>query len=83
MAPLYSKEWISLSRLMLRTYPLCQDCRHHKSEQVHHLDPRAESGHLIVPMSELLALCTSCHAKRTNQEMKVSWANSAIPGRVS
>jgi len=63
--------WRRTRAAFLVENPLCQDCQQSgvttAASQVHHIAKRAEDMGLAFDPSNLMALCSSCHSKRTRQ----------------
>jgi len=61
----YGGEWKRISRLKREQQPVCEDCRHELSTQVHH---RVRFNGIDDPLrtawANLVALCGGCHRKR-------------------
>jgi len=55
-----SYQWTKFSLWYRRHHPLCESCRDHVSEVVHHLHPTQSGGDPYL-MDNLQALCKSCH----------------------
>lgn len=64
----YDYRWRKLRGMVLRHTPLCADCaaegRTTQATEVHHIVARRDGGQ--DEESNLMALCKSCHSKRTN-----------------
>lgn len=66
-----SREWQRIRRIKLTNDPLCEDPhgdhasagRTATATQVHHILPLATNPHLGLDLSNLMSVCTRCHAK--------------------
>lgn len=56
-----SERWKQLAKMYKRRNPLCQYCRKHPAEEVHHIVPLAENPDLGYNVDNLIALCVDCH----------------------
>jgi 5-methylcytosine-specific restriction enzyme A len=63
----YGARWQKLRRLYLRRYPVCVLCGRPATD-VDHILPRRRGG--SDHETNLQALCASCHARKTNQELR-------------
>ena len=67
-----SQRWKKLRRMKLARDPLCADCLERgvtePATQVHHSVPVRERPDLAFVMELLVALCTTCHARREAEE---------------
>jgi 5-methylcytosine-specific restriction protein A len=71
----YDHRWRETRAAFLREHPLCQDClegvpgsggpRYTPAEHVHHLQKVADRPELLHEESNLRALCSHCHNRRT------------------
>jgi 5-methylcytosine-specific restriction protein A len=63
----YTYRWAKIRKAFLIKYPLCHDCLERgeitAADEVHHITPLAEGG--THNFDNLMALCKSCHSKRT------------------
>jgi len=68
----YDRAWQQLRAHTLATHPWCADCDQAgivtESTEVHHLQPIAEAPNRRLDPSNLMALCKSCHSRRTAAE---------------
>ena len=58
-------EWRKLSRQMREQFGWCFACKSTTDLTVDHVTPLAPGQSPVVPMSELVVLCRSCHGKKT------------------
>ena len=65
----YDRAWQQLRAHFLAMHPVCADCDQAgiatESVEVHHVQPIAQAPHRRLDPANLLALCKSCHSKRT------------------
>jgi 5-methylcytosine-specific restriction enzyme A len=61
----YTRRWAALSQLILRDRPICERCNRNISTEVHHLDGLGPNGPRGYDMTNLQALCKSCHSQIT------------------
>ena len=63
--------WRKFRLASLAQNPLCVDCKQYdtttEATQVHHIVKRADDMSLAFEESNCMALCASCHSKRTNR----------------
>ncbi len=63
------RRWRRFRLAVLANRPLCEDCHATgmvtPATQLHHVKLRKEFPHLAYDESNILAVCTSCHSKRT------------------
>jgi len=64
----YGRRWRRLASLVLAGSPWCSDCLTEPSSEVHHLVAKRDGGE--DDAANLLALCKSCHSKRTADEAR-------------
>lgn len=66
--------WIKTSKIKLKRNPLCERCLQHdvvrKSEEVDHIVPISQGGPKFA-MTNLQALCKSCHSQKTQTDKKL------------
>lgn len=66
--------WRRCRALKLKFSPLCERCRRDgeavKAEHVHHIIDLADAWHLRLVMSNLEALCHSCHSRETLKRLR-------------
>ena len=69
---LMRKPWRTLRRLVLQESPYCAHCGAMLGHdgQVDHIIPRAVRPDLLLTRSNLQALCSACHCKKTNRERR-------------
>ena len=71
-----SYAWRKLSEAKRQRDPWCEPCLARgiktKARQVHHPDPRARGGALLVPMEELVSVCLACHGRLTRAEQQAN-----------
>lgn len=71
---LQSRDWRKFRIAYLAEHPVCDKCKEHKAEHVHHTTPRRE-----LPIEEwydiehLQPLCPPCHAKDKNDKWTKKW----------
>lgn len=69
-----TNRWRRLRRMKLAQCPLCQDCagvnRIEPATQVHHDEPLSRRPDLAFTMTNLVPLCTTCHARREAEARK-------------
>ena len=65
----YDRAWQRLRRRHLAEHPWCHDChqqgRVEPAAQVHHIVDVAVAPHRRLDPQNLMALCASCHSRRT------------------
>lgn len=65
----YGRAWQKLRATFLAYYPLCHDCLNRGiatvATEVHHLRKHHGAAELLFDWNNLLALCKSCHSRRT------------------
>ena len=59
-----SAAWRKFREVVLQKFPICQDCEVLPSCEVHHI-VKARTRKLLLSFRNVLALCKSCHSKRT------------------
>jgi len=63
--------WKKFRRAFLAEHPLCVDCNQYgittEASQVHHIVKRANDTDLAFEPTNCMALCASCHSKRTGR----------------
>jgi 5-methylcytosine-specific restriction protein A len=68
----YTSKWRKLSKLYLKSHPLCTECNRHgkltPATEVHHIIPIAHGG--TGDFSNLMPLCKICHSKITGSYIK-------------
>lgn len=66
------KDWRKLRGLKLLYNPLCEWCEKKNllipGTEIDHIIPIVISPHLALRFDNLQTLCSSCHAKKTNEE---------------
>lgn len=66
---IYNRDWYRVRSSFLRENPLCADCKSKgivtAAEEVHHVKKAKLFPELRLDPSNLLAICSSCHARRT------------------
>ena len=62
----YDGTWRKLRLMVLREQPLCACGR--VATEVDHIIPIAKAPELRLEMSNLQAMCKSCHSRKTNAE---------------
>ena len=67
----YDSRWEKVRRIFLMRNPLCYDCmikgRFTPANEVHHVKKVREHPELRLTIDNLIALCKSCHSKRTSK----------------
>ncbi len=58
--------WRRFRKWFLARHPVCWDCEHAANE-VHHVQRREQRPDLAYEETNCMALCASCHAKRTRR----------------
>ena len=70
-----NKRWRKMRDQFVMEHPLCYDCfktgRTTAAMEVHHVESRQDAPDRAYDVDNLMALCKSCHSKRTNQERLV------------
>jgi 5-methylcytosine-specific restriction protein A len=74
------RRWRALRRQVLRARPVCEGCDEAASEEVHHLVPRRERPELAFELSNLQALCKSCHSRATLAASRAGGGGAKIWG---
>lgn len=64
-SPYADPEWRKLSRQMRQQFGWCFACKSTTDLTVDHVVPLQPGQSPVVPMSELIVLCRSCHGKKT------------------
>jgi 5-methylcytosine-specific restriction endonuclease McrA len=64
-SPYADPEWRRLSREMRAEFPWCMSCKATTDLTVDHVIPLLPGQSPVVPKSELLVLCRSCHGRKT------------------
>lgn len=68
----YGKKWQKFRKTYLAVHPLCVEClkegKYVMATDVDHIVPHRGDMELFWDMSNLQALCHSCHSKKTNRE---------------
>ena len=64
--PSMPANWQRTRRAYLRVHRYCEDCHTERSADVHHILSRINGGG--DQWSNLMALCHSCHTRRTNAQ---------------
>ena len=66
----YNKRWSKIRNIFLSKQPLCIDCEDEgittPATEAHHIIPISKGG--THTEENLMALCKSCHSKRTGRE---------------
>lgn len=77
----YGRTWKRIRDRYIATHPLCQQCEKHgqikPAEEVHHIKPLSQGG--TNDVSNLMALCTSCHSEITARDGG-RWGRRDEPG---
>lgn len=69
MSPYQTKEYKEARRLLLRQNPICVRCNRAPSTCAHHILP-IRAGGPIAEITNLMALCRSCHQQI---EIELRW----------
>jgi 5-methylcytosine-specific restriction protein A len=73
--------WLRVRKAKLARNPLCEEClrqqRTRPAKDVHHIEPVRDRPDLAYQISNLEALCHSCHSAETATE--VGWRASTAP----
>lgn len=63
------RRWRKLRAMFIAEHPLCSDCfeagRIRAVEEVHHIESRRDAPDRAYDVDNLMALCKSCHSRRT------------------
>ena len=75
LLPIYSRApWRRFREAMRQQRPLCENClaagRHMETEEIHHLVSPREAPDRILDPTNVRALCTACHSRETNEEIR-------------
>ena len=71
--PFYSTAaWLKARAYKLSIQKLCEDCKKAAATEVHHRIPLEERPDLSVTLTNLEALCKSCHAAESQREARDS-----------
>lgn len=65
-----SPAWARLRARVMRDHPICQSCGTCCASQVHHVVPIRQAYDRAFQQSNLMAVCSTCHAKLEREEKK-------------